>query len=33
MATPTRQEISVDNKPQMTDKPASNLWMRPYEEF
>ena len=33
MATPTRQEVSVDTKPQMTDKPTSNLWMRPYEEF
>ena len=33
MAAPTRQEVNVDTKPQMTDKPASNLWMRPYEEF
>ena len=33
MAAPTRQEVRVDTKPQMTDKPASNLWMRPYEEF
>ena len=33
MAAPTRQEVNVDTKPQMTNKPASNLWMRPYEEF
>ena len=33
MAAPTRQEVNVDTKRQMTDKPASNLWMRPYEEF
>jgi len=33
MAAPTRQEVNVDTKPQITDKPASNLWMRPYEEF
>ena len=33
MAAPIRQEVSVDTKPQMTDKPTSNLSMRPYEEF
>ena len=33
MAAPTRQEVNVDTIPQITDKPASNLWMRPYEEF
>jgi HSP20 family protein len=33
MATQTKQEVSVNTKPQTTEKPAPNLWMRPYAEF
>jgi HSP20 family protein len=33
MATQTKQEVSVDTKPQPPEKMAGNLWMRPYEEF
>jgi HSP20 family protein len=33
MDTKTKQEVSVETKPQETEKSAANLWMRPYEEF
>jgi HSP20 family protein len=33
MATQAKQEVSVDTKPQEVEKSATNLWMRPYEEF
>ena len=33
MATQSKQEVSVETKPQQAEKPAGNLWMRPYEEF
>jgi HSP20 family protein len=33
MATQTKQEVSVQTKPQEAEKAAANLWLRPYEEF
>lgn len=33
MATQTKQEVSVATKPAETEKPATNMWIRPYEEF
>ena len=33
MAAQDKQQVSVDTKAQQADKPAPNMWMRPYEEF
>jgi HSP20 family protein len=33
MATQDKQQVSVETKAPQADKPAPNMWMRPYEEF